>query len=67
MADPTSAQKIRLAAVHVVAPVLLDRGYDSEHIVGEADVIARFVKNGELPVDEDDEPEPDPEEEGPEG
>lgn len=62
MSEPTSAQKLRLAAVRTVAPVLLDRGYAADHIVGEADVIARFLRNGELPEEEpEEEEELDPE------
>lgn len=49
MSEPTSAQKLRLEAVKIVAPVLLGRGYAADHIVGEADVIARFLRSGKTP------------------
>lgn len=52
MSDPTSSQKIRLAALRIVAPSMLDRGYDAKHIVSEADIVARFARDGEVPVED---------------
>jgi hypothetical protein len=49
MSEPTSTQKIRIKAVEVVAGSMLERGYGADAIVEAADMIAKFVVNGEVP------------------
>lgn len=51
MSDPTSAQKIRANAVEQATKIAAAQGgWAADDVVRAADLIARFVKEGEVPL-----------------